>query len=144
MNRKKLLPGGGNILRMSACAFLFLILMACGKEETKVREEFLTPKSTYLFWIKTGVEGDLAGSIKSMTEASKRMMDQMSKERAEFMRRMTAGSAVFKNYSIIEEKISGDRALVLLESPDKKARIPIPLALEGREWKIDLVKMFGG
>lgn len=128
---------------MALIAFI-VFPTSCGRKEGQARNEFATPTSTYLYWLKAGVEGDLARSMESMTEASKTMMDQMSKERHEFMQRMTASSAVFEKYSIVDERISGSRAVVLIESPDRKGRVAIPLALEGKEWKIDLVKMFGG
>lgn len=129
---------------VTALAAFIVFLASCGQKEGQARKEFATPKSAYHYWLKAGVEGDIAGSMESMTEASKTMMDQMSKERHEFIQRMTASSAIFEKYSVVDERISGNKAVVLTESPDKKGRIAIPLALEGKEWKIDLVKMFGG
>lgn len=124
---------------------LFLALAAgCGDKGRPVREELSSPKKAYLYWIKAGAEGDFIKSTDCISEASLRMMDQMAKQRDQFMRSMTANAAVFKTYSILDERISGDKAVVLTESPDKKARVAVPFALEGKEWKVDLVKMFGG
>lgn len=124
--------------------FIFVFLASCSSQNDHVRDEFKTPRSTYEYWIAVGVKGDLAGSVESLTVASKRMMDQLTKERDVFMQRMTSSAAVFRTYSIVEERVSGDKAIILIESKDKRARIAVPLLLEKGAWKIDLVKMFGG
>lgn len=130
-------------LCLTICLFL-AVTAGCSDKGRPAREELSSPRKTYLYWIKAGVEGDFIKSTDCISEASLRMMDQMAKQRDEFMRRMTANAAVFKAYSVIEERISGDKAVVLTESPDKKARVAVPFALEGKEWRVDLVKMFGG
>ena len=131
-----------NLLCFLCIAAFFMV--SCGKKGDGPRDEYRTPSLTYKEWIKAGSEGDIYGSTEAITEVSRKMMDQLERNRDEFVRRMVASSAAFKNYSIGEERITGNRAMVMIESPDKKARIVIPLALEKGEWKVDLIKMFGG
>lgn len=133
-----------DIYRNILVVVILLSVLSCGEKNETSRQEFSSPVSTYLFWLKAGVDGNFADSTICLSKASRVMMDQMTKDRDEFMRRMTSSSTVFNTYSVIEEKISGDKALVLIESPNKKARIAVPLVMEGLEWKVDLVKMFGG
>jgi hypothetical protein len=123
---------------------LLLIFVSCGKKGASIKEEFSTPEKTYNAWIGAGVEGDLARSMECITEASKRMMDQQARNRDEFMRRMVANAVVFKTYSVVDRKVSGNKGALLAESPDKKWRMAIPFELEGDGWKVDLVRMFGG
>lgn len=125
------------------CIVVFFVV-SCGRKEEGPRDEYKTPSLTYREWIKAGSGGDIYRSTEAITEVSRKMMDQLERNRDEFVRRMVESSTVFKNYSIGEERITGSRAMVMIESPDKKARIVIPLALENGEWKVDLIKMFGG
>ena len=126
------------------CLLAVFLIPACGSNEKKVRPEFSTPEAAYEYWLNAGVDGDLNRSTECLSEASKRMMEQMAKNRDEFMKRMVAGAKIFKTFSIADKRISDDKALILIESPDKKQKVPIPLVREKGEWKVDLVKMFGG
>lgn len=131
-----------NMLLLFLSAIIFV--SACGNDENKVRAEYSSPEKAYANWLNAGVAGDLYRSTEALSEASERMMDQMAKNRNEFMKRMVAGANIFKTYSIVDKRISGDKALILIESPDKKQKVPIPLLREKGEWKVDLIKMFGG
>lgn len=126
-----------------ACLGLMAVI-ACKQKGENVPDGRSTPEKSYKSWIEAGVDGDLVKSMEYVTEASKKMMDQQVKERGEFMRRMTANVAVFKNYSIVDRKESGDKAMLLTESPDKKGRIAVPFVREQDGWKVDLIKMFMG
>lgn len=93
--------------------------------------------------MNAGVEGDLVKSMECVTVASKRMMDQLVQGREEFMKRMVSSAAIFKHYSVLDKKISGSKAVIITESPDKKGRIAVPFLKEADGWKVDLVAMFG-
>lgn len=123
---------------------LLVTFTSCGRKESATRDEFSTPEKTYDLWMNAGVEGNLVKSMECISEASKRMMDQIVQGREEFMKKMVVNAAVFKNFSVIDKKITGNSAIFLTESPDKKVKIAVPFVLERDGWKVDLIKMFGG
>lgn len=138
---KELQRSGLRGLFIVACVGLISII-ACKQKGVDIRDELSSPEKTYKLWIEAGMDGDLAKSMEYITDASKKMMDQQVKERSEFMGRMTANAAIFKTYSIADRKESGNKALLLTESPDKKGRIAVPFVREQDGWKVDLLKMF--
>lgn len=123
---------------MIAC----LLLSSCTGEK-KVDERFSTPKKTYALWLDTAVKGDIVANEECMTNASRRFMDQQAKFRDLFIQRMTQSAVVFMNYSISDEKIKEDKAIVVIREPKSGHAIAVPLQLEEGGWKVDLIAMFG-
>lgn len=122
---------------------IFLILTSCTKKEVKVLEEFSTPEKTYRFWLETAEKGDIQSNNKCVTEASKRLVNSQMRQMDEFMSRLAANVAIFKTYTLTEQKNKGDKAVVILKSP-KGDIIAVPLSKEAEGWKIDLISLFGG
>lgn len=122
---------------------IFLILTSCTKKEVKVLEEFSTPEKTYRFWLETAEKGDIQSNNKCVTEASKRLVNSQMRQMDEFMSRLAANVAIFKTYTLTEQKNKGDKAVVILKSP-KGDIIAVPLNKEAEGWKIDLISLFGG
>lgn len=124
-------------------AFLLLVLNSCSGEKVEVREEFSTPEKTYKMWLETAEKGDIANNIRCVTEASKRIMDSQMTNMDEFMKRSSENIKVFKTYSLSEQKIKGDKAVVVLKAL-KGDILVVPLKKEAEGWKIDLVSLFSG
>ncbi len=134
------------MMRVQSVLVLLCIffMLSCEKKGAAVRDEFSSPEKTYSIWIEAGKKGDLVMAMECITEASKRMMDQQARNRDEFMRRMVTSSATFANFSVIDKRASDEKAIIVIESPDKKGRVGIPFFKEADGWKVDLVAMFGG
>lgn len=128
------------ILIASLCVFLF---NSCAKEEVKVAEEFSSPERTYRFWMETAEKGDIPNNMRSITEASKRIMDSQLRDMDTFMRRLNENTKVFKTYTIMEQKSKDDKAVVVLKG-QKGDLMVVPLKKEADGWKIDLLSLFGG
>lgn len=133
---------GVRSLILASCAIL-VVFASCGRSEVRIREEFSSPEKTYKVWIDAGVEGDIARALECVSTASKRFMEQIQ-DREVFVKRMVSSSAAFKSFSVVDTKVSGDKAIILIESPDKNGRISIPFIKEADGWKVDMVAMFGG
>lgn len=123
---------------------LFLLMLnSCSKKEVAISEEFSTPEKTYRLWLDTAEKGDIQSNNRCVTEASQRLVDSQMAQMEEFMKRMSANLAIFKTYTIMEQKSKEDKAVVILKSP-KGDIIVVPLAKEAEGWKIDLISLFGG
>jgi len=120
-----------------------LAVFACSGENSSVSEEFSTPEKTYRFWLEVTEKGDIANSIRCVSEDSKKMVDEQLTHMSDFMDRTAANLEVFKTYSIYDQKIKEDRAVVLLKG-EKGDTIVVPLKREDDGWKVDLLAMFGG
>lgn len=123
-------------------AVLFM-LNACTEREVRVLEEFSTPEKTYRFWLETAERKDIQNNSRCVTEASKRVVDSQMRQMDEFMRRMSDNLEVFKAYTISEQKIKDDKAVVILKGPKGDIMV-VPLQKEAEGWKIDLISLFGG
>lgn len=124
-------------------AFFALVSSSCARKAVMELEEFSTPEKTYRLWIETADKGDIPNNIRCITDASKRTMDLQLRQMDVFMERMSANVKVFKTYSIAEQKMRGDRAVVVLKG--KKGDITIvPFRKEDEGWKVDLVSLFTG
>lgn len=122
---------------------IFFILTSCTEKEVKVLEEFSTPEKTYRFWLETAEKGDIHGNSRCVTEASKRLVDSQMRRMDDFMGRLATNVAIFKTYTISEQRSKGDKAVVVLKGP-KGEIIVVPLSKEAEGWKIDLISLFGG
>lgn len=120
-----------------------LTILSCAKKDSAVRKEFSTPEKTYRFWLETAEKGDISNNMLSITEASKKIMDAQVRQMDEFMRRMNENIKIFKTYTLSEQKIKEDRAVILLKG-SKGDIIVVPLHKEADGWKIDLMALFGG
>lgn len=124
-------------------AFCAVVLSSCAKKEVKELEKFSTPEKTYRLWLETAEKGDVQNNMKCVTEASKRIMEQQLTQMDAFIGRLNANVMVFKTYTITDQKMLEDKAVVMLK--DKKGSLMIvPLMKESEGWKIDLVSLFGG
>lgn len=128
------------ILIAALCVFLF---NSCAKEEVKVAEEFSSPEKTYRFWMETAEKGDIPNNMRSITEASKRIMDSQLRDMDTFMRRLNENTKVFKTYTIMEQKSKDDKAVVVLKGQMGDLMV-VPLKKEVDGWKVDLLSLFGG
>lgn len=128
------------VLLFALCA---LFLNSCAKEEVKVAEEFSSPEKAYRFWMETAEKGDIPNNMRSITEASKRIMDSQLGDMDTFMRRLNENTKVFKTYTISEQKSKDDKAVVVLKG-QKGDLMVVPLKKEADGWKIDLMSLFGG
>lgn len=122
--------------------FVFMF-SSCSKKEIAVKEELSTPEKTYRLWLETAEKGDIQGNNRGVTEASKRLVDSQMGQMEEFMRRMSANIAIFKTYTILEQKSKEDKAVVILKGPKGDIMV-VPLQREADGWKIDLISLFGG
>ena len=130
---------------LNLVVWLFLFLSISGCSEKSVDERFKTPRSTYDLWLESSLKNDMETNMACITKASRKLMEQMEGKKEEiFMRRMIQASAVFKSYSVAEEKIEGDKAILLIREPKSQSAIVIPFKSETDGWKVDLVTMFGG
>ena len=130
--------------------FKFIILMvfaavlwSCSEKGKALKEEFSTPEKTYRFWLETAEKRDIRNNNRCITEASQRIVDSQMRQMDEFMSRMTANVMVFKTYTITEQRIKDDKAVIVLKEP-KGDMIVVPLKKEDEGWKIDLISLFGG
>ena len=122
---------------------ILFILTSCTEKEVKVLEEFSTPEKTYRFWLETAEKGDIQSNNRCVTEASKRVVNSQMRQMDEFMSRLAANVAIFKAYTISEQKIKDDKAVVILKGPKGDVMV-VPLSKEADGWKIDLISLFGG
>lgn len=131
------------IFHLKILMLMILVLSSCTKEAVEFKEELSTPAKTYKFWLEAGDKGDVEGSMKCLTEASKRIMDEQSRFMGEFMARLKDNLKVFKTYSIVEQKSKGDRGVVVLKG-EKGDLMVIPFKKEADGWKVDLISLLGG
>lgn len=122
---------------------ILFILTSCTEKEVKVLEEFSTPEKTYRFWLETAEKGDIQNNNRCVTEASKRLVNSQMRQMDEFMGRLAMNVAIFKTYTISEQRSKGDKAVVVLKGT-KGEIIVVPLSKEAEGWKIDLISLFGG
>lgn len=131
------------LARLSLLPFLFLVLISCAKEEVEVREEFSTPEKTYRAWLDASERGDMEMSMRCLTEPSRRLMEAQFGQMEEFKRRLNANMATFRIYSVTEQKIKKDQAVVLLKGPGGDL-FAVPLRKEAEGWKVDMLSLFSG
>lgn len=127
---------------INKCMIVLLLLFAlsaCTKDDMR----FSTPEKTYRLWFETALRGDISGNMECISESSRRMMDTQMNQMDQFAARLNANMQTFKSYSVTDQKMKGDRAVVLLKDADGDI-IAIPLMRENDAWKIDLVAFFGG
>ncbi len=122
---------------------MFFLLNACMDRQGPVSERFSTPEKTYRFWMEASEKEDIPKSIECLTEPSKRIMEAQLRHMDVFMARMRANVGVFGTYTLVDQKIKGDKAVVLLKG-QKGDIIPVPMEKEIDGWKIDMVALFGG
>lgn len=120
-----------------------LLTLACSEEKLSIREDFSSPEKTYRFWMETAERGDMDNNIRCMTEPSRRVMDSQLRQMDEFMKRLNENMKIFKRYTLTEQKIMDEKAIVVLKGPKGDVMI-VPLKKEAEGWKIDLISLFGG
>lgn len=126
---------------ISALICVLLLFSSCAR---KVEDErYSSPRKTYSLWLEVSIKGDIAATMECLTKASQKFMDIQAKNRDLFIARMVEYSMVFERYEVSEEKIKGDKAVVVILEPDSKNVIAIPFQYEDG-WKVDLIAMFSG
>lgn len=123
-------------------ALLFL-LSACTNEQISVDERLSTPEKTYRLWFQASEKEDIPQSMEYLTAPSKRIMEAQLRDMDVLIARMRANIGVFRTYTIVEQKLKEDRAVILLKGQGGDI-IPVPMKKEPDGWKVDLVALFGG
>ena len=123
---------------------LLLAVMASSCAKKDIDERFSSPKKTYALWLTASIEGDVANSMECMTRASQKFMDIQTRMRDLFIERMVSSAKIFSNYSVSEERIKGNKAVVLIRELKSGHSIAVPLMYEDGGWKVDLISMFSG
>jgi len=122
---------------------LLFFLVSCEGKKIAPREELSTPEKTYRLWLETADKGDIPGNMECITEASRRIMDSQLKHMDEFMRRMKGNVAVFKTYSVAEQRSKDEMAVVILKGKAGDI-IFVPFKKEEEGWKVDFISLFAG
>lgn len=122
---------------------VLLMLISCSEKQVAVREEFSTPEKSYRFWLNTAENGDIPNNMKSITEASTRIMDSQLGNMDVFISRLNENVRVFKAYTLAEQRMKEDKAIVVLKGAKGEVLV-VPLKKEAEGWKIDLISLFGG
>ena len=122
---------------------MFFSLNACMDRQSPVSERFSTPEKTYRFWMEASEKEDIPKSMQCLTESSKRIMEAQLRQMDIFMARMRANVAIFGTYTLVDQKIKDDKAVVLLKGKNGDV-IPVPMKKESDGWKIDMVALFSG
>lgn len=122
---------------------LLAVLTACSKEQAVVKEEFSTPEKSYRFWLNTAEKGDIPNNMRSITDDSKRIMDAQLGNMDVFMARLNENVRVFKAYTLAEQRLKEDKAIVVLKGAKGEVLV-VPLKKEAEGWKIDLMSLFSG
>lgn len=123
---------------------VLIMLNSCGnKEIATAKDEFSSPERTYRLWLETAEKGDISNNTRCVTEASKRIIDSQMRNMDDFMSKLNENVKIFKTYTMIEQKIKEDKAMMILKGR-KGDIMAIPLKKEAEGWKIDLMTLFGG
>lgn len=117
---------------------LSLVLGSCMKGSF----EFSTPESTYKLWLETAEKGDIAGNMECITEESKTLVDNQARYFDSFIAGMMARTKMIKSYRIVEQKIDGKEAALVLRGPRNDTFV-VPFKKEADGWKVDLVTFMG-
>lgn len=119
---------------------IFSMLVGC-ENEVKVNEQFSTPSKTYYYWLEASMRVDIQDVMSCISEKSKNIMNSQLKNMDVFVSRLKMNTELFKTYSVSEEKINGDKAVVILKD-EKGGVFVVPLKMEADGWKIDLLSLF--
>lgn len=131
-----------NSLFIVAAIIISLLIGSCSNQAAD--ERFSSPAKTYSLWLDSSSKGDIPTNMECMTKASQKFMDLQSKKRDIFISRMVQSANIFKNYSVVDERIKGDKAIVLIKDPKSGHSVAVPFQLEGGELKVYLIAMFSG
>lgn len=134
--------GGG--MRATAVLIICMALLSCTGKKADVDERFSSPKKVYALWLEASLKGDIPATMEYQTRASQKFMDMQAKNRDIFIGKMVQAAAVFNSYSITDERVSGERAVVVIRNAKSGDAITVPFRYEEGGWKVDLIAMFGG
>lgn len=121
---------------------IILLAVSCARKEAD--ERLASPKKTYNIWLEASLRGDISLIMECMTRASQRFMDIEAKNKDIFIARMVEYANIFGKYNIADEKIKGDKAVVVIIEPKSGSAIAVPFQYEDGGWKVDLIAMFSG
>lgn len=128
---------------ISGAVIVSVLCMGGCSKESGVDERFSSPQKTYRLWLKTTEEGDISGNLDCVTESSRALIDTQFRHMDSFIKGMTARAMVMKNYSVMEQRIDEEEAVMVLKGP-KGDTFAIPFKKEADGWKVDLAAFLGG